>query len=1166
MGSLTKKRIFIVLSILLLVVVSLPVTAYFVLKSPGAQAKILKSLKDPFAKQGVMIESTSMSVDLLAGVNFENLVISVNRQPLIRANLTIDHMRFSYSIWALLSKRIVVQEATIKGFKGTVVASLPPSEPVKEEPSLTLAQMLAMLRTPPVDVSIPAISMSDTDIKLTLVQGPSRTDVDLRQADIQISGTVNSAGIDFELATDIGVGLAMQSDGVAGDAKNEGRVAPSKISVGSLQVKNLLKLHVDAPKGELNWRLSVQTEPLKIKDVAIQMGDGASDQMQFALESLTISPETIHLERTGVISDLDPMSALIGGLKGEVAHKILLNHLAFESSQWASGSHLKAAIGKLQTETDLSFLLAKDNNMFKHDWALSQSLQVQGVQIETLTQSPAVKGKAPSPKAKPVTISLANATVALNSKANQGPGTLALNVNLNQINTDLIATPLTLEESTKLDFNLLEQMWSGRAEIKLNKEKVLSWTGSGKDQKDVLTHQSTIDISVPKTLSSIHKGLEGLAAAGWPKIEVDIRNSIQHPQPWSQFKGENWPSLGVDTGVTAKITPTTRIFPAGSPEFAGVTAKVKLAMPARPSGNENSELHSTIDLAILDLKHEAFVRDVTALISTAANVKISKKISGNVKVAAAINQVKVLSLDTTWTDAEKTLGIESQLLASVTPDFMSLLTAAKTAPPLGVIQLKGLHRVDVHHGAANILSIKKFDPNNTRIEAKFTETIEQNAAGIEGLKVKLERPFVLSTEVTLVDGQVKLVANAAAPKIVLPDAAIINDFGVDIKAFVSDLTVMKSIEFSVQGAAQKIEALIKYRNGENKDKIIKGFKFGTSGQVKNKNKIIIENIFAGLQDELVKFSGSGEFSTEGRGQLDANLSSKLSSTTQFISGSGQFDMPMKFLLLNKDSFSVEAVPTFKDYSLVVGDLNLKNLNGTVNISEDLKKDAESKIRFKYLRAQSPFARIDFENLSPFLGEKVQLGFDSLTWKHIVIGPLIASFEVQQNLIVLNDLKMDLLGGSALGRFFLDLDPKTPRVGFLGRFSGIIPELLKAPEQRLPKEEWGTMAGRSALIFEIRKRLATGRIDLTTLGKRQLMSLLDVVDPTGKDEQIAMARQALRVAYPKFLNVEFDQGMMDFTVGLGGVVSQDIKIRSLPLSNLINSNAGEALSKVESFLN
>lgn len=1163
---MTKKRIFIVLSILLLVVVSLPVTAYFVLKSPGAQAKILKSLKDPLAKQGVIIESTSMSVDLLAGVNFENLVISVNRQPLIRANLTIDHMRFSYSIWALLSKRIEIQEATIKGFKGTVVASLPPSAPVKEEPSLTLAQLLAMLRSPPVDVSIPAISMSDTDIKLTLLQGPSKTDVDLRQADVQISGAVNSAGIDFELTTAIGVGLAMQSDGVAGDVKFEGRVAPSKITIGSLQVKNFLKLHVDAPKGELNWRLSVQTGPLNIKDVAVQMGDGASDQMQIALESLTLNPETIHLERIGVISDLDPMSAVIGGLKGEVAHKILLNNLAFESSDVVSGNHLKAAIGKLQIANDLSFLLAKDNDVFKHDWSVSQMVQVQGIQIVTLAPSPAVKGKTPSPKAKPVTISLASATVGLDSKVHQGPGTLALNVNLNQINTDIIAVPLFVEQSTKLAFNLREQTWSGRAEIKLNKEKVLSWTGSGRDQKDVLTHQSTIDISVPKTLSSLHKGLKGLAAAGWPKIEVEIRNSIQHPQPWSQFKGENWPSLGIDTGVTAKITPTTRIFPAGSPEFAGVSAKVKLAMPARLSGNESSDLHSTIDLDILDLKHEALVRRVTALISTEANVKISKKISGKVKMDAAVNQIKMLSLDTTWTDANKTLGIESQLIASVTPELVSLLTAAKTAPPLGVIHLKGRHSVDVHHGAANILSIKKFDPDKTRMEAKFTETIEQNATGVDGLKLKLERPFVLSTDVTLVNGQVKLVANAAAPRIVIPDAAMVSDFAVDIKAFVSDLAMMKSIEFSVQGAAKKIEALTKDRSGENKDKVINDFKFGTSGQVKNKNKIIIENMSAGLQDELIKFSGSGEFLTEGRGQIDANLSSKLSSTTQFISGSGQFDMPIKFLILNKDSFSVEAVPTFKDYSLVVGDLNLKNMNGTLNISEELKKDAESKIRFQYLRTQSPFARIDFENLSPFLGEKIQLGFESLTWKHIVIGPLIASFEVHQNLIVLNDLKMDLLGGSALGRFFLDLDPKTPRVGFLGRFSGIIPEMIKAPEQRLPQNEWGTMAGRSALIFEIRKRLATGRIDLTTLGKRQLMSLLDVVDPTGKDEQIATARQALRVAYPKFLNVEFDQGMMDFTVGLGGVVSQDLKIRSIPLSNLINSNAGEALSKIETFLN
>ena len=1177
-GKLTKKRIFILISISLLTLLSLPVVAYFILRSPDAQAKILKSLKDPLAQQGVTLDSTSISVDLLAGVNFEKLVISINRPPLIKANLAIDHMRFSYSFWSLLKRRVELQEAEINGLTGQIVASLLPAEAVKEEPAQTLAQLLGMLRSPPVMVSMPSITIKNTKIKLTLEQGPSHTEVDLKQADIQISGAINPSGVDFDLTAGLGVGLAMRSDGVVGDAQKVGRVPPSNIRVADVRVREVIKLHVDAPPGQLNWRLDINTEPLKISGLKVDIGDKTTDQMHLELLTLNMKPATVHIERSGEISDLDPMSAVVGRLKGASLTTLDFSQLAFETMEFATGNQLNAAVGKLQLSNEVSFLLAKDNNPLKHDWTISQTLQVQGIQLIQRAQPPAaskvVMGaaakkkvvKEPAVKAKPMTLNLANARIVLDSKANQGPGTLSLKVNLDQIKTDFLAAPLSVEKSVQLAFNLIEQTWKGHLEVKLNRESFLTWTGSGKDQKQVLTQQSNIDISVPKSLAAIHKGLQGLGAAGWPKISVELRNAITHPLPWSEFKGEGWPTLGSDTAILVKVTPTISIFPKGSPSFAGVKADIKVHLPARPSGSDTSTVGTVMDIEVRNLGHEALTQKVDAVVSTDASVNISKKISGNLKVGAALNKMKILSLDTTWTDNVKILGIDNRLIAEIKPALLSLLVAAKTAPPLGVIRIHGHHTVDVHHGEANILSIKKFDPDKSKIAAKITETIEQDAKGVDNVKLKLERPFDLAADVVLANGQVNLLAKVKAPKIVSPEAAIIHGLTVDIESFVSDLAAMKNITFGVHGAAEKIEALIKDKAGEQKDKIIRDFRFAAAGQVKNKTKIILSNISAGLQDEIVKFAGSGEFLAEGRGQLDAKLTSKLSPSTQFISGSGQFEMPIKFLLLSKDSFSVEMSPTFTDYSLAVGDLSLKNLNGKVNISEELRKDAESKIRFQYLKTQSPFARVDYENLSPFIGEKNQMGFESLTWRHLVVGPLIASFEIQQNLVVLNDLKVDLLGGSALGRFFLDLDPKIPKVGFLGRFSAIIPEMIKAPELRTPQKDWTTMAGRAAVVFEIRKRLTTGRIDMTTLGKQQLMSLLDVLDPNGADEQIGMARTALRAAYPKFVNMDFGQGLMDLTVGLGGVVTTDMSIRSIPLSNMINSNAGEALSKVEGLLN
>jgi hypothetical protein len=46
----------------------------------------------------------------------------------------------------------------------------------------------------------------------------------------------------------------------------------------------------------------------------------------------------------------------------------------------------------------------------------------------------------------------------------------------------------------------------------------------------------------------------------------------------------------------------------------------------------------------------------------------------------------------------------------------------------------------------------------------------------------------------------------------------------------------------------------------------------------------------------------------------------------------------------------------------------------------------------------------------------------------------------------------------------------------------------------------------------------------------------------------------------------DHGLMDLAIDLDGALSQTVGVRSLPLSGLINAQAGEVLSDLESMLN
>ena len=303
----------------------------------------------------------------------------------------------------------------------------------------------------------------------------------------------------------------------------------------------------------------------------------------------------------------------------------------------------------------------------------------------------------------------------------------------------------------------------------------------------------------------------------------------------------------------------------------------------------------------------------------------------------------------------------------------------------------------------------------------------------------------------------------------------------------------------------------------------------------------------------------------GRGGFAGSLKSQLpvGRTVAGLKGSGSFELPFNITLYDKKVLALQSEPHFNNLSFTYGDIQVVGMDGKINLAEELSIDDKGRIGFLYLNTQNPFTRVDFENIDPYLGQRINLNINKIRYKHIIAGPIIENFELRQNLILLNDVKANLLNGSALGRVFVDLHPERLQLGFLGRFSNINPELLKEPARRRTSVD--VLSGRAAANFDIRKRLATGRVDVTSIGRNQLLSMIDVLDPDYKDTQMMTARRALQVSYPNLVAIAMEQGLMDLRIGLGGAVSSDITIRSIPLSAFINANAGEQLLDIEKFL-
>src|SRR4051794_15677803 len=93
--------------------VGLLLAVYFILKSPAMQQKIVHSLKEPLAKQGVDLAVQSLSIDLLAGIHLQGLQVAIRRPPDVGGTIGVDDLTLRYAIWPLLSRRLEIREARL---------------------------------------------------------------------------------------------------------------------------------------------------------------------------------------------------------------------------------------------------------------------------------------------------------------------------------------------------------------------------------------------------------------------------------------------------------------------------------------------------------------------------------------------------------------------------------------------------------------------------------------------------------------------------------------------------------------------------------------------------------------------------------------------------------------------------------------------------------------------------------------------------------------------------------------------------------------------------------------------------------------------------------------------------------------------------------------------
>lgn len=265
------------------------------------------------------------------------------------------------------------------------------------------------------------------------------------------------------------------------------------------------------------------------------------------------------------------------------------------------------------------------------------------------------------------------------------------------------------------------------------------------------------------------------------------------------------------------------------------------------------------------------------------------------------------------------------------------------------------------------------------------------------------------------------------------------------------------------------------------------------------------------------------------------------------SSRGQLRLPWQLNRIGGQQISLSTEAHFSDWHLDLPPLRIEGLSGYITLDQDLELTSDNTLRFSYLLTPETFQRVDFNRVAPFLGGRDEFTIQQMAIGPLTLGPLRATVPIEQNLLRIQDFRLAVLGGDMAGQFYLDITPGAWRLGLLSRISQM--DLRPLLPEHLQRSEAAPVNARTAVEFDLDRRLLEGRIDITEINRAQLLQLLDLIDPDQRDAQIGLARSTLRLAHPRWLTAEMQNGLLDLSLGLS-IFDQPIHVRGLPLSPII----------------
>lgn len=1124
----TRNKIFLSIGIVFLFFFIIILGVYISLRTPGITSKFIPKVQKILKEQGgIESEIGEASIDLLGNISIKN--IKAYRKNL---DVSVPKIKLEYSLWSMLFGEVVVKSFSLSNprIEIKITQDSKIKEPVAEDPdSKPLPELIDLwLNKPPIFVNLDHIDISHAKLDIQIDSPKGSTIAFIQDLNFKSSIHHNKGVVSANSRISLPKSPLNQIQILNSDDKNELKlkVNPALLLEFSLLFKEnqpksweseieVIEFLTDFSKLELLLKNSKSQTDLKL----------GSHHLKFSLDSNII---------------LKDENSLLKVVPDQINFKLNLaeENLDINLKDLKSGVERKITLSGLNLNLDKKLIAPKNFKIEKVlenlNSEITKSLSISDLNFLEVTPSGISQN-----------IKLKKSDFSIQSDIKEGKGSTKLILNTDSISGLPIPEDPSINIDLELQTDFPEKVFivDLKATDHLNNQIILQENLSIKPDKTSLEH--VLDISYSNEIDRYLNTPMIQKMAGI--YQVSLKGVSELVGPIDIYSPDFQKIIEMPLSNVLKLE-LNQLVPPEKPSIKH-SKPIKLELTNRVVGDV---VNMGIKIAAKSLEVVPLKKPISLNIASDLVAPISLE-KAYLTTEVSLNQKEIFSLITNVLNKPKKLTAKATLTADTKESMFSLLPDLEKLKLAGLMSIKTDLNLEVNHKKSTILDFKPENLDQSKISGELILVGTQIKSYRESL-VKLPKPLNL---------KIKLKGNnkkgTVSSKVDLPSVQS-SEFG-NFQGLKLNANGKYNIASKVEQSSFSGNINLNLSDADPSKKIVdisgikpflKNISLQVSALIHRSDKFDLSKFKfkSGNNNILMDITGGGSikkktFQTSGNIAVDFP-----NSNIKDIGLNGSFSLPFTGFISDGSRVSFSTTPKFNNFTLKTADFNLQKLNGELEVEEQLILSSDyKKAKFSYIISEDPFKRVDYNRIQPYLKGEQNFQAEKIKFRTIEIGPLNTNIKIKQNIVTIPYVATKLLGGHYVGKIHLDFKPSQLSLGYLGRITRIDLDRILNKGSNKDSERFSSRVG---ISMDINRSLLEGKIDVTEIGKTQLLQMLDILDPKQEDPKINQARSGLRIAHPTYIGLSFQRGLMDMVIKLDSGISSEIAIEGIPLTSFLEA--------------